>query len=278
MKLQIYDNIEAFGDDTLEVLLENEVQNNLPISFITSKAKLDRSNWFLATIKDNSGGVLLTAACTPPFNLVGYLTRNKPNDAAVKLLSDEIKAMGIKLPGVLAESTFARSFAEAHVGKNGFESHMTANIMQLDEVNDLEKMPGQMREIDGSDLYYIPYWMRAFREECRIETYSIGEEEKRIKLHTGTHFVWQDFIPMSQAGTERKTINGAGVGYVYTPPFYRGMGYATALVAELSQLLLDRGNKFCFLFADANNPISCGIYRKIGYVDRCVTEQLDFIV
>ena len=277
MKLQIYENIKAFGDDTLDILLENEVQNNLPISFITSTADIDRSNWFLATVKNDSGSVLLTAACTPPFNLVGYLTRNQPNDAVVKLLSDEIKAMGITLPGVLAEQSFARAFAEAHVGKNGFESHMTANIMQLDEVSDLEKMPGQMREIDGSDLYYIPYWMRAFREDCRIETYSIEEEEKRIKLHTGTLFVWQDFIPMSQAGTERKTINGAGVGYVYTPPHFRGKGYASSVVSELSQLLLERGNKFCFLFADAANPISCGIYRKIGYVDKCVFAQLDFI-
>ena len=278
MKLQLYDNIKDFGGDTLEIMLENEVQNNLPISFITSKAKRDRSNWFLATVKDDNGGVLLTAACTPPFNLVGYLTRNQPNDAAVKLLSDGIKELGITLPGVLAEQTFARVFADAHVGENGFESHMAMIAMQLDEVNDLEGMPGEMREIDGSDLYYIPYWMRAFREECRTETYSIEEEEKRISIHTGTHFVWQDFIPMSQALSDRRTLNGASISGVYTPPFYRGRGYSTALVAELSQLLLDRGNKFCCLFADAANPISCGIYRKIGYKDRCLTEQLDFLV
>ena len=34
MKFTKYDSIESFGLDTLDILLENEVQNNLPISFI----------------------------------------------------------------------------------------------------------------------------------------------------------------------------------------------------------------------------------------------------
>ena len=53
-------------------------------------------------------------------------------------------------------------------------------------------------------------------------------------------------------------------------------GYASSVVAELSQALLNRGNKFCCLFADAENPISCGIYRKIGYYDLCVVDVIKF--
>ena len=52
---------------------------------------------------------------------------------------------------------------------------------------------------------------------------------------------------------------------MYTPPPARGRGYASALVAEASQLQLDAGRRFCFLFTDLANPTSNHIYQAIGY-------------
>jgi len=278
MKFTKYDNLESFGTDTLEVLLENEVQNNLPVSFIYNEQKRDTSDWLLATVKDEAGGIVLTAACTPPFNIVMYETGNKPNDAAIRLLSDEIKSMGVTLPGVLAEQGLARRFAEAHVGAGGFHRNMSMNIMRLDKVNEIEKAPGLCRPLREDDLFYVPYWERAFGEDCKIEVNSIQENIERLRKRLGkdTHLIWEDGYPVSQAANERNTQNGGGVGWVYTPPHYRGKGYATAVVAKLSQDLLDRGNKFCFLFADAENPVSCGIYRKMGYYDLCVFDGINF--
>ena len=37
MKITHYSDLKSFGADTLEILLENEVQNNLPISFILNE-------------------------------------------------------------------------------------------------------------------------------------------------------------------------------------------------------------------------------------------------
>jgi predicted GNAT family acetyltransferase len=37
------------------------------------------------------------------------------------------------------------------------------------------------------------------------------------------------------------------------------------LVAQLSQRVLDSGRRWCFLFADVENPTSNRIYRQIGY-------------
>ncbi len=99
MKFILYGGIDAFGRDTLGVLLRHEVQNNLPIGFIRNDRGFDTSDWILAAVKDESGSVLLTAACTPPFNLVLYETDNKANDEAVRLLSDELKGLGFPVPG-----------------------------------------------------------------------------------------------------------------------------------------------------------------------------------
>jgi len=278
MKFTKYDNLESFRADVLEVLLADEVQNNLPISFIKNERGLDTSNWLLTTIKDEVGGVLLTAACTPPFNIVMYESGNKPNDAAIKLLSDELKSLGVSLPGVLAERNLAQRFARAYVGISDFRLHMSMNIMRLDKVNEIDNAPGFCRPLQESDLYYVPYWERSFYEDCGFDAVGIKDAANQVKARIGTnvHYIWEDGYPVSQAAGIRTTPNGGGVGFVYTPPYYRGKGYASSVVAELSQTLLEQGKKFCFLFADAANPTSCGIYRKLGYYDLCVFADIKF--
>jgi predicted GNAT family acetyltransferase len=57
----------------------------------------------------------------------------------------------------------------------------------------------------------------------------------------------------------------ARIGYVYSPPEWRGRGYATACVARVSQRVLDSGLQFCFLYTDLSNPTSNSIYRRLGY-------------
>ncbi len=66
-----------------------------------------------------------------------------------------------------------------------------------------------------------------------------------------------------------RTPHGIRISGVYTPPEWRGHGYASACVAHLSQRMLDDGRSFCFLFADLDNPTSNDIYQQIGYRPVC---------
>ena len=61
------------------------------------------------------------------------------------------------------------------------------------------------------------------------------------------------------------TRNGIRIGYVYTPPESRARGYASALVAAVSQKMLDEGFAFCVLYTDLSNPTSNAIYARVGY-------------
>jgi predicted GNAT family acetyltransferase len=269
--------MDAFVFDTLDIMLENEVQNNLLISF-TRNTSADCTKWLLASVKDERGAVVLVASCTPPFNIVLYETGNRRNDAAVRLLSDELKSMGFTFPGVLAEQGLAQRFAQSYAENNGYHLHLSMNVMRLDKVNEVQKAPGILRPLREDDLFYAPYWERAFGEDCHVEVYDIqtGVERLKNRLNKNTHYIWEDGHPVSQAVHGRSTSNGAVVNGVYTPPHYRNKGYATSTVSELSRILLERGNRFCCLYADAKNPISCGIYRKIGYVDICVSDEIKF--
>ena len=89
--------------------------------------------------------------------------------------------------------------------------------------------------------------------------------------------LWEDGgEAVSVSGWGGPTPNGIRIGPVYTPPALRGRGYATALVAELSQALLDEGRSFCFLFTDLANPTSNAIYERIGYVRVCESAMVAF--
>ena len=280
MKFIRYNDNKTFGDDVLEILLENEVQNNHMIGFIRNERKHDTTEWLMAAVKDDNGSVLLTAACTPPYNLIIYETKNKPNEQAVKFLSNELKSNNFNLPGVLAKQETAQIFAEIHAEKGRFHRHMSMNIMRLDKVNDIKKADGFCRELCENDMFFIPYWEKEFAVDCRVNVSSIQENVELIKnrLTYCTNYIWENGFPVSFAANHRNTENGAGIGFVYTPPHYRGKGYASSVVSELSQNLLMRGHKFCFLFADANNPISCGMYRKIGFYDLCIFDEIKFEV
>jgi predicted GNAT family acetyltransferase len=83
-------------------------------------------------------------------------------------------------------------------------------------------------------------------------------EERRL------HF-WVDGEPRCMVGAVRDTPNSTGLGAVYTPPPFRGRGYASIAVATLSQQLLGAGRRSCFLYTDLANPVSNAAYHRVGY-------------
>jgi len=90
-------------------------------------------------------------------------------------------------------------------------------------------------------------------------------------------FIWDtDNRPVSTATLMGPTPNGIRISLVYTPPEFRGRGYASACVAALTQRMLDSGKQFCFLYSDLANPTSNKIYRAIGYETVCDNVQILF--
>lgn len=140
----------------------------------------------------------------------------------------------------------------------------TEDVMDILAQHEIQN---NMRQADHKELYYLPYWSMGFDLDCGFHDVDLSGSTEKVKkfLDDRTLYIWEDGIPVSQAATGRKTLNGAVVNAVYTPPYYRGKGYASSCVASLSKQLLESGYKFCCLFTDRNNPVSNGIYMKIGY-------------
>ena len=305
-----YNDIDSFRSDTFGCLLEFEAQNTLLITSFKSENQISRKHftkifeekgwsntkegnellnmiiakfwddpkYILATVKDTEGSVVLTAASTYSSDkLVLFETGNRPNCEAVRLLSEGLKEAGFKMTAVVAETGLAQRFAREYGGS--YKKHSTMNIMRLDQVNDLTDAPGFCRPLNENDLHFAPYWHKACMDECQQETETISAlhlvAQGQIQIG-GLRYIWENEGPVSQANISGETPNGALISNVYTPPYHRKKGYATSLVAELSRIILSRGKQFCALMTDAENAVSCGIYRKIGYYDICVVDEHRF--
>jgi hypothetical protein len=133
-----------------------------------------------------------------------------------------------------------------------------------------------MEVAELKDFELVQQWNAAFCREAGVPTAATPERLRGL-VQAGEMFLWKIPQPVSMAVAVQPTPNGIRVSGVYTPPGHRRKGYATALVAALSQRLLDSGRKFCFLFADLANPTSNGIYERIGYEPVCDFQEYDFV-
>ena len=278
MKFRRYDNVDAYKADVLDILLEDEVCNNLPVSIITDGNVKNSADWFLGAVTDDHGMIVLAAQCVKPFNLLLYEPAGKRQGSSVELLAGELRRIGYRPPGVFAVTELARSFTEVFYGRLEDCRSTTMVLMRLDKLAHYKKAPGFCRMLTAEDMSFIPAWEQAFCIDCNVPSLPLSVNEERIRTRIGkdTHFIWEDGLPVSQAVNGRDTHNGAVVNWVYTPPSYRGRGYATSVVAELSRSLLDKGKLYCCLFADADNPASRSVYHKLGYYDVCEFEQIEF--
>jgi hypothetical protein len=146
---------------------------------------------------------------------------------------------------------------------------MHERIYQLRTVIPPRDPGGRMRVARPTDLDLVAEWFYAFGVEAQPHLVSSRDGARANAdgwVGRGALRIWEDGgSAVSMAGASGPTPHGIRVGAVYTPPERRRRGYASALVAALSQEQLDAGKRFCFLYTDLANPTSNKIYQDIGY-------------
>ena len=143
---------------------------------------------------------------------------------------------------------------------------------------------GRFRLAGADDRELAIEWTRDFATEAlHDDDRDAGRVERSVDARLdpaspGRIGLWEiDDGPVSLAAFGGPTPNGMRIGPVYTPPEHRGRGFGSAVTAATSQLLLDRGVRFCFLYTDLANPTSNGIYIRIGYEPVCDSRELAFV-
>jgi len=253
------------------VLEEREAENNLMLGLCLkmSSEEIEPAPYF-ATVKQRDD-LLVAAIMTPPHKLIVYSDTNARVEV-FELLTADLLAKGLPVPGVIGRSAGTSTFAKAWekiTGESAIQG-MRHRIYRLTEVNQPQTPSGSFRVATKDDLTLLAQWTLAFHHEAvPNDPLSDVQGATRRRVAHKEIFVWEDAGPVSVAARSRPTTNGVSVNLVYTPPEYRGRGYATACVASLSRHLLDSGFSFCALFADFANPTSNHVYKKIGYRPIC---------
>lgn len=260
--------------------MHHEAQNLIPLGNLIigyegkdKTAWRDPTNWLMATVSDENG-IQLTALMTPPHNITLYATDNIIQPSAIHCLINGLK--DYKIPGVTTEKKLAEYFTAVYITQKGLSSKivMSQRIYELTKVNSDIQQFGKVRLLNEKDMCFFPFWLESFNASS-----SYGKAEMPIpqnyevyqyRLSTKKIYVLEvDGVPVSMAGFTREMQTAIGVAFVYTPPYYRGKGYASSCVAQISQIALDKGYSKCVLYTDLLNPISNSIYQKIGYVPIC---------
>ena len=280
MELTRFATADDFSRQAEPFLLRNEAEHNLILGICAGlRLHPERSEHppYLATV-DEAGAVVAAAVMTPPHNLVLSLVAAPE---ALAPLAQDLHRQHPLLPGVLGPGPASCSFAELWQRLSGqpYRQGMAQRIYRLEAVTPAPGVPGQLRRATVADRELVVEWLIAFNKEAAGEA-DAGRVERaadaRLDSPDSAIYFWVDGRPVSLAGYSGPTANGIRVGPVYTPPECRRRGYASACVAALSQLLLEGGRRYCFLFTDLSNPTSNHIYQAIGYRPVCDVDEYRF--
>ncbi|NPV07909.1 MAG: GNAT family N-acetyltransferase [Anaerolineae bacterium] len=278
MRLKRFDRGSDFYERAKPFLLKREAEHNLILGIaagIASGAEWVHPPPYLALVEEEDEPVA-AAVMTPPHNLI---LSDTDYQEALTLFASDLLAGGWEPPGVTGPVELARAFADIWRERTGrsYNVRMAQRIFKLERVRPPEGVPGQLRRATESDRPLLRRWFYGFDREAAG---GVGDPDRSLDrfLTSGSRglYLWEDGEPVSMAGCTGPTPHGMRIGAVYTPPEKRRRGYASACVAAVSQLVLDSGRQFCFLYTDLANPTSNHIYREIGYEPVADSVELRF--
>ena len=245
------------------LLMRHEAENCFFLGALAEPRGL--ADALLCVVRDDRNEPVAAATMTPGRHLV--ITRAPAG--AVPALARFLHRETVSLPGVGGVREAAAAFAREWAALTGTEGnvHVEMGLHRLSNVVPPPSAPGRMRVADLRDIDLVARWITDFRIEIGEGRLGDGRAMAVQRVPQRAIFLWDDDHgePIAMAGFSGPTPNGVRVNIVYTLPAHRGRGYASNLVAALSQHLLDSGKKFCFLYTDLANPTSNKIYRQVGY-------------
>ena len=275
MDITLFKDVNDYLLQAEDYLRKEEAANNLILGValqVRQNPKAYGQEQPFMAVVHAGGEIQAVALMTPPYNLLVY-SENINNRQAYETIIDTLQRENIYVPGVVGEKERMDLFCKLWKERTGkdYQLYMAQRVYALHSVTFPDGVPGSMRAAEESDLKLLEAWTAAFYEESLP-----GQEPPDLKQYTldyfrkGAFYLWIDGEqPVSTASGIRPQGKNISVSLVYTPPEFRRRGYASAVVAALSQKKLDEGYSYCTLFTDLSNPTSNDIYQKIGYRPVC---------
>lgn len=263
MQVTEYKTAAEFLDATRDKLMENEIGNAILLGYATNQSNgvpSAMSTHFYSV--DENDKPILPAMFTP--EIVPLLSQGP--DEAARLFARYLFSNNPRIKGVNGHKETTLAFADEweRLTRCNLEIHMNGRLHICDSVNNLEYADGTATLATPDDTDLILRWRHGFREDARVHG-AVDEAQTLERINAGKYYLWTTDKPVSMAMKGSETENSGMIGAVFTPEEHRNHGYATAVTAALTRIILDSGKKYASLYTDLDNPISNSIYQQIGY-------------
>ncbi len=277
MQVKFYSDVEKFAVLVQKFLLSHEAENNLLIGILNALKKdintYSKTEKPILIIVEKEDSIQLVSIRTPPYNqLISYTDNLESIDSLV----DKLGEVNEELPGVLGFKAGVLKFAQnwSQIKSVDYSLDQHERIYRLEKVNPSTLGNRQVTKATSDDKDTILEMMKNFILEALPDSLpqkskpEIEASQRRMEKALENNLVYvlkENNEVVSMAKKAQATPNGQIINAVYTYPDKRRRGYATEVVARVSQSILDSGKKYCFLFTDLANPTSNKIYQTIGY-------------
>jgi predicted GNAT family acetyltransferase len=258
------------------LLYEREAEYGLPLGLVEALQTYLKPEITPLLLRVVENGIT-TAVCVQTRRenvMLSHLNHEQAAALAAYCREQEIQVAGASGPPPAPEA-FCAVYSAAPT-----QIRMSNRILQLTRVIRPRPANGAMRVAGMNDFETAKRFFREFHLECIPDELPPEDQLATLiedRIARQTIYLWENKgTPVSSAHTTRPTRGGMSIGPVYTPPGERGKGYASNLMAALSQRVLDGGKRFCVLFTDTHNPTSNRVYESIGYRVIATSEYLSY--
>ena len=186
-----------------------------------------------------------------------------------------------RLPGFAGQPEQAFLFAKTYACLTGaaYREAMSIESYECPEVIWPSNVPGRIiasgpEHVDTVAEYLVGFIQNGFGKTVLKESQLAGAQRLTSSQNL---WLWEvEGTVVSMANIAHRSPRHGRINQVYTPHEKRKRGYASALVAAISQKLLDEGLT-PVLYADILYGASNKVYRSIGYKERGSVTEYDFV-
>ena len=257
-------NPVAYLTKVTSYLEEKEAANQLLLgAALAHSASAAAPDFYAAAVGENDGWT------GTAFLSGGRLFAYGQTATAMRALAADLAATSHRPRSVTAPGTAAQVLADAFATPTGqgYFAGLQQRCYQLTEAQGVVKPAGQLRAGREKELPLLADWLAAVQEEAfgrRVAEAQVLRAARQL-LDAGALYVWEVDRPVAMLATGLPTRRGTPLAQLYTRPSLRNRGYATALVAGLSRLLLENGRAFTTALIDISAAVPTYVFLKAGF-------------
>jgi hypothetical protein len=243
MEIITHLNCEDFLNSNEELLLKKESFHNLilGIAYNIRDKKIEVTEPLFFTIKNKD----VVIACALRSNFEKPLALTEMSNSAIELLVKTLLYHEVELNGVIGEESTANYFKNqwTEIKKINFEIHMHLGVYECLKIKWPNIILGKLILATEEHRNLVRRYVIGFNQDCFPQNpINKKEIEALINRHLSNKAIYfledKNSMIVSMVGNVRSTLNSGTVSLVYSPPEFRGKGFASSAVALLSDKII----------------------------------------